>query len=136
MATPAKSKNYFYALGRRKSATARVRLTTGSGKISINDKPAEEYLAGSKFFLNDLIRPFTVLEQENKYDVTVKVTGGGHAGQIDAIKLGIAKALAELNEDLRGTLKRADLLGRDPREKERKKFGFKGARKQRQFTKR
>ena len=136
MATTKSKNSYFYALGRRKSATARVRLMTGSGKITINDKPAEEYLAGSKFLLNDLIRPFTVLEQENKYDVTVKVNGGGHAGQIDAIKLGIAKALAELNEDLRGTLKRADLLGRDPREKERKKFGFKGARKQRQFTKR
>jgi small subunit ribosomal protein S9 len=76
------------------------------------------------------------LQQENKYDITVRVTGGGHAGQVDAIRLGIAKALAIMNEDLKSTLKRADLLGRDPREKERKKFGLKGARKQRQFTKR
>jgi len=68
--------------------------------------------------------------------VTVVVSGGGHAGQVDAIRLGIAKALVAMNEDLKATLKKADLLGRDPRERERKKFGLKGARKQRQFTKR
>lgn len=130
------TKSYFYALGRRKSATARVRLQTGSGKIVINGKPAEEYLATSKHLLNELQRPFTVLEQNNKYDVSAVVTGGGHNGQVDAVRLGIAKALAVMNEDLRSTLKRAELLGRDPREKERKKFGLKGARKQRQFTKR
>lgn len=128
--------NYFYALGRRKSATARVRLSNGKGTITINDTPAEEYFAGSQFLLNELTKPFTALDQENKYDITVKVTGGGHAGQIDAIRLGIAKALVELNGDYKNTLRRAELLGRDPREKERKKFGLKGARKQRQFTKR
>ena len=129
-------KNYFYGLGRRKSATARVRLMNGKGNITINDVPAEEYFAGSKTLLNDLKKPFVVLDQLNKYDVTVRVSGGGHAGQVDAIKLGIAKALAVMNEDLKSTLRRADLLGRDPRKKERKKFGLKGARKQRQFTKR
>lgn len=128
--------NYTYALGRRKTATARVRLTSGSGKVTINSKPAEEYLADSKYLLAELERPFTVLELNNKYDVSARVTGGGIAGQIDAIQLGIAKALATSNEAYKGTLKRADLLGRDPREKERKKFGLKGARKQRQFTKR
>lgn len=128
--------NYFYALGRRKSATARVRLTSGKGDITINGKPAAEYLATSKNLLTELERPFSVLEQENKYNVSAVVSGGGHAGQVDAIRLGIAKALAIMNEDLKSTLKRADLLGRDPREKERKKFGLKGARKQRQFTKR
>jgi small subunit ribosomal protein S9 len=106
--------NYFYALGRRKSATARVRLTNKKGEFTINGKAASEYFAGSKSLLS----------------------GGGHASQVDAIRLGIAKALTEINEDYRGTLRRADLLGRDPREKERKKFGLKGARKKRQFTKR
>lgn len=129
-------KSYFYALGRRKSATARVRLMNGKGNIVINNKPAADYFENSKNLLNELNRPFKVLEIENKFDVSVVVTGGGHAGQVDAIRLGIAKALTVMNEDLKSTLKRADLLGRDPREKERKKFGLKGARKQRQFTKR
>jgi small subunit ribosomal protein S9 len=126
---------YFYGLGRRKSATARVRLMSGKGSVTINDKPAGEYLAESAFLLRELKKPFEVIGREDKFDVTVRVTGGGHAGQIDAIRLGIAKALALMNDDLKATLKRADLLGRDPREKERKKFGLMGARKQRQFTK-
>lgn len=130
------SSKYFYAIGRRKSATARVRLMGGKGSIIINGKPAEEYVANSKYLLNDLQKPFTVLEQNNKFDVTAIVSGGGQAGQIEAVRLGISKALAIMNEDLKSTLKRAELLGRDPREKERKKFGLKGARKQRQFTKR
>jgi small subunit ribosomal protein S9 len=128
--------DYFYALGRRKSATARVRLKGGKGTITVNDKPAEEYFAASQHLLTELNKPFSTLEQENKYDITVRVEGGGHAGQVDAIRLGIAKALTLLDENLKGTLKRADLLSRDSREKERKKFGLKGARKQRQFTKR
>ena len=129
-------KNYYYALGRRKSATARVRIMNGKGAITINDKPATDFFAGSKALLHELQKPFTVLELDNKYDVTVVVKGGGINGQVEAIRLGIAKALTVLNEDFKSTLKRADLLGRDPREKERKKFGLKGARKQRQFTKR
>lgn len=131
-----KPKNYFYALGRRKSSTARVRLMTGKGIITVNHKTADEYFAGSKAVLHELKRPFMVLEIENKFDVSAVVSGGGHSSQSDAIRLGIAKALAIMNEDLKPTLRRADLLGRDPREKERKKFGLKGARKQRQFTKR
>lgn len=129
--------NYFYALGRRKSATARVRLSNGKGQVTINGKTAEEYLADSKFYLHELARPFVALELEQaKFNISVVVSGGGHNGQVEAIRLGIAKALAVMNQDLKGTLRRADLLGRDPREKERKKFGLKGARKQRQFTKR
>jgi len=128
--------NYFYGLGRRKSSTARVRLITGKGNIKINDKPASEYFASSQSLLHQLDRPFIALQQENKFDISVKVSGGGHAGQIDAIRLGIAKALVELNEDFKNTLRRADLLGRDTRERERKKFGLKGARKKQQFTKR
>ncbi len=127
---------YFYGLGRRKSATARVRVSKGSGKIIINDRPADEYFAGSKSILNEIEKQFVVLEMNGKYDVTVRVTGGGSAGQVDAIRLGIAKALVEMDESLKNNLRRAELLGRDPREKERKKFGLKGARKQRQFTKR
>lgn len=127
---------YFYALGRRKSATARVRLQSGKGTIMVNEKPAEEYFADSKYLLGKLNQPFAVLGQENKYAISAHVSGGGHDGQIEAIRLGIAKALTAMNEDVKSTLKRADLLGRDPREKERKKFGLKGARKQRQFTKR
>ncbi|HSX36210.1 MAG TPA: 30S ribosomal protein S9 [Patescibacteria group bacterium] len=127
---------YFYALGRRKSATARVRLQGGKGSITVNGKPAEEYFAGSKNLLNELAKPFAALEQENKFDITANVDGGGHAGQVDAIRLGIAKAMVAMNEELKSTLKRADLLSRDSRERERKKFGLKGARKQRQFTKR
>lgn len=130
------AEHYYYALGRRKSATARVRLQNGKGNIIINGKPAAEYFENSKSLLKELYLPFTVLEIENKYDVSAVVSGGGHAGQADAIRLGIAKALAIMNEDLKSTLRRADQLGRDPREKERKKFGLKGARKQRQFTKR
>lgn len=126
---------YTYALGRRKSSTARVRVLNGSGKIQVNGKKAEEYFANSANLLNELQQPFNVIE-DKKYDVTVVVSGGGHVSQVGAIKLGIAKALAEKNEALKGTLKRAGLLSRDPREKERKKFGLKGARKQRQFTKR
>jgi small subunit ribosomal protein S9 len=132
----ATAQKYFYALGRRKSATARVRLQGGKGNVVINGKPAVEYLADSKNLLHELDKPFAVLEQENKFDISARVTGGGHASQVDAIRLGISKALVAMNEDLKSTLKRADLLGRDSREKERKKFGLKGARKQRQFTKR
>jgi small subunit ribosomal protein S9 len=109
----------------------------GKGKMEINGKDAHEYFADSKNLLNELMKPFSVLElEQNKFDISAKVSGGGHAGQADAIRLGIAKALAIMNEDLKGTLRRAELLGRDPREKERKKFGLKGARKKRQFTKR
>ena len=128
--------DYFYALGRRKSATARVRLQSGKGTITVNGKPAKEYFAASGALLEDLEKPFSALQTENKFDISVHVTGGGHHGQVGAIRLGIAKALTAMNEDFKATLKRADLLGRDSREKERKKFGLKGARKQRQFTKR
>ncbi len=131
-----KTNNYFYALGRRKSATARVRLTSGKGAITINGKPSEVFLASSKSLMHELEKPLTVLEQNNKFDISAVVSGGGPNGQIIAIQLAIAKALVSVNEDFKATLKRADLLGRDPREKERKKFGLKGARKQRQFTKR
>jgi small subunit ribosomal protein S9 len=127
---------YFYAIGRRKAATARVRVQGGKGVFTVNGKPALEYFAGSEYLLAELQKPFATLEQENKYDVSVVVSGGGHAGQVDAIRLGVSKAIVLMTPELKPTLKRADLLSRDPRERERKKFGLKGARKQRQFTKR
>lgn len=128
--------SYFYALGRRKSATARVRLTPGKGLIKINDQTAEEYFASSKYLLAKLQQPFVALDNVGKFDVSAVVSGGGHEGQVEAIRLGIAKALVVMDENLKSTLKRADLLSRDSRERERKKFGLRGARKQRQFTKR
>jgi small subunit ribosomal protein S9 len=128
--------SYFYAIGRRKSATARVRLQSGKGAITINGKSADEYFSTSKYLLAKLQEPFGAVDQVNKFDVSAVVSGGGHEGQTEAIRLGIAKALTIMNEDLKSTLKRANLLSRDAREKERKKFGLKGARKQRQFTKR
>jgi|SRR5581483_11128683 len=128
--------NYFYALGRRKRSTARVRLSSGKGLVSVNDKTADEYFASSKYLLKKLQEPFMVLDNVNKFDISAKVSGGGHEGQIEAIRLAVAKALIQVNEDFKSTLKRADLLSRDAREKERKKFGLKGARKKRQFTKR
>jgi small subunit ribosomal protein S9 len=131
------SSKYFYGLGRRKSATARVRLLSGKGEMVINGKASADYFDSSKSLHAELLKPFTTLELDPaKYNVSAKVAGGGHASQVDAVRLGIAKALVELNEDFRATLRRAELLGRDSRERERKKFGLKGARKQRQFTKR
>jgi small subunit ribosomal protein S9 len=128
--------SYFYALGRRKSATARVRLKPGKGLITVNSQPADEYFAASKYLLAKLQEPFITLDNVGKFDVSAVVSGGGHEGQVEAIRLGIAKALVVMDENLKSTLKRADLLSRDSREKERKKFGLRGARKQRQFTKR
>jgi len=131
------SNNYFYALGRRKRATARVRVTAAKGKFTINDQEYGDYFDASKSLQHDLLMPFNVLELDPvNYTISAKVVGGGHSSQVDAIRLAISKALIEINEDYKGTLKRADLLGRDPRERERKKFGLKGARKKRQFTKR
>jgi small subunit ribosomal protein S9 len=128
--------SYFYGLGRRKSATARVRVQGGKGAVTVNGVSADEYFASSKYLLAKLQQPFVVVDSVNKFDVSAVVSGGGHEGQVEAIRLGIAKALTVMNEELKSTLKRADLLSRDSREKERKKFGLKGARKQRQFTKR
>ncbi len=131
------SKNYFYGLGRRKTATARARLYTGGkGNITINNKPAAEYLSGSSMLENELRKPFTTLEKPNDFDVTIVVSGGGLNGQVDACKLAMSKALSTLDEGNRGTLKKAGLLKRDSREKERKKFGLKRARKAEQYTKR
>lgn len=128
--------NYNYGLGRRKRATATARLFSGKGKITINDKPAEEYFSKNERMIWEISQPLVLVDLAGKYDVSILVSGGGLSGQVDACKLAITKAIAELNEDFRGTLKKAGFLKRDSREKERKKYGLKRARKQEQFSKR
>jgi len=127
---------YFYGLGRRKAATARARLYAGKGNVTINNKPASEYLDGNTTLLAEVTDPLALVNKQKDFDVTVVVSGGGFAGQVDAIKLAIAKALTTGHEDLRSTLKKAEFLKRDPREKERKKYGLRSARKKEQFSKR
>jgi small subunit ribosomal protein S9 len=127
---------YFYGLGRRKSATARARLYAGKGNVTINDKPIEEYLSGNKTLVAEVTDPLALVNKQKDYDITILVQGGGVAGQVDAIKLAIAKALTTAHSDLRSTLKKAEFLKRDSREKERKKYGLRSARKREQFSKR
>ncbi|MBR2855330.1 30S ribosomal protein S9 [Candidatus Saccharibacteria bacterium] len=130
------TKKYTYGLGRRKSATATVRLYAGKGEITINDKPALEYLSGNKTYLAEITDPLAVAEKQKEFDITVLVKGGGLAGQVDAIKLAISKALVTEAPDLRPILKKLGFTSRDPREKERKKYGLRSARKKEQFSKR
>ena len=127
---------YFYGLGRRKSASASVRLLPGKGKVTINNKDIAEYLDGNKTLMAEVTDPLAAVSKQKEYDVTVLVKGGGLSGQVDAIKLGIAKALTVAHPDLRPVLRKADLLKRDSREKERKKYGLRSARKKEQFSKR
>lgn len=127
---------YFYGLGRRKSATARARLYDGKGTVTVNGKTAEAYLSGNKALLAEITDPLALVGKQNDYDITIMVNGGGLSGQVDAIKLAIAKTIALANADLRSTLKKADFLKRDSREKERKKYGLRSARKREQFSKR
>ncbi len=127
---------YLYGLGRRKSSTARVRLYKGKGTITINDKTAEEYFDSNTTLLAEVTDPLALVGKQKDYDVTIKVSGGGVSGQVDAIKMAIANAITVDAADLRGTLKKAGFLRRDPREKERKKYGLRSARKREQYSKR
>lgn len=125
----------FYATGRRKTSTARVFLRPGSGAITVNHKPVEAS------FPTDTLRlvinqPLLVTESKERFDVVATTTGGGVAGQAGALRLGIARALLKTDEELRTPLRKAGLLTRDPRAKERKKYGMAGARKRFQFSKR
>ena len=133
----AKSNNTQYlGTGRRKSSIARVILTDGKGKITVNGKSLEEYF-GEETLRVIVKQPLTVTGTEGKYDIVAKVTGGGFSGQAGAVRHGIARALNELNrEEFRPVLKNNGLLTRDPRAKERKKYGLKKARKAPQFSKR
>ena len=128
-------KIYYYGTGRRKNAIARVRLTEGSGKITINGKDIDEFF-GMETLKVIARQPLTVTNTTSKYDVIVKVTGGGFTGQAGAIRHGIARALNEANVEFRPALKQNGFLTRDPRMKERKKYGLKKARKAPQFSKR
>lgn len=132
----AKSDSYFYGLGRRKRATARARLVGGKGVVMVNGQPAEDYFDGNKTLVAELTDPLALIGKQDAFDVSIVVSGGGMSGQVDACKLAIAKSISEMDESLRGTLKKASLLKRDPREKERKKYGLRSARKREQFSKR
>lgn len=127
---------YHYGLGRRKRATARARLYGGKGNITINEQPAAVYLDNNEMLLHELVVPLNLTGKEKAFDITIRVSGGGSSGQVGAMSLAISNALAEMNDDLRTTLKKAGLLKRDPREKERKKYGLRKARKKEQFSKR
>ena len=127
---------YYEAVGRRKESTARVRVADGSGKFVVNEKEGAAYFTRMGD-LNDILRAFVTLGQDaNKYDVSVKVMGGGPAGQTEAVRLGVSRALVLINADWTSALRKQGLLTRDARVKERKKPGLKKARKAPTYTKR
>ena len=128
-------KTQYLGTGRRKSSIARVRLTTGKGKITINGRTFEDYIPSPATRL-DVLQPLELTENKEKFDVDVNVCGGGISGQAGAIRLGITRALMEIDPELRKVLKPAGLVTRDPRAKERKKYGLKKARRAPQFSKR
>ena len=129
------TKPYFYGTGRRKHSVARVRVYNGTGKVTINGRDINDYfgLETLKLLVNS---PLVLTENEGKFDVVVNVVGGGCAGQAGAILHGLSRALLQFNPELRSTLKKAGFLTRDPRMKERKKYGLKAARRAPQFSKR
>ena len=129
------TKPYFYGTGRRKNSVARVRVYAGTGKITINDRDIDDYFGLDTLKL--IVRqPLAINELEGKFDVVVRVNGGGVSGQAGAIRHGLSRALLVYDENLRPTLKKAGFLTRDPRMKERKKYGLKAARRAPQFSKR
>ena len=129
-------KRYYQGTGRRKTAIARVRLFPGNGEFVVNGKNITEYFGQRDLFEREVVRPLELTGNAASFNVLVKVRGGGVAGQVGAVRHGIARALLDANAELRPTLKKAGLLTRDPRMKERKKAGLKRARKRPQYTKR
>ena len=129
------AKPYFYGTGRRKKSIARVRLVPGSGEISINGHGIDDYF-GLDTLKYVVRQPFGVTDTTGKFDIICRVNGGGFSGQAGAIRHGVAKALLQANPDYRPALKKAGFLTRDPRMKERKKYGLKAARRAPQFSKR
>ena len=135
MAEKKTDKHYYYAVGRRKRAVATVRVMQGKGTITVNEQSAETYFNNASL-MKYLASPLEQVSKTGDLDAIVRVHGGGKRGQVDAICLGISRALVLMSEDYRLGLKKAGLLTRDPREKERKKYGLKKARKAPQFSKR
>ena len=131
----AETSHYHYAHGRRKESVATVRLIPGKGEITVGDKPAEQYFNNATLVAR-LQEPLKLVGQDTKLNASLRLSGGGKTGQADAARLAISRALLEMSPDLRPTLKKAGLLTRDSREKERKKYGLKRARKAPQFSKR
>ncbi len=127
--------NLYYATGRRKTAISRTWISPGSGEIIINDRPVEEYFP-IEATREEMLQPFKITNTLGTYDVKATVVGGGIAGQAGAVRHGITRALVSVNPDFRLTLKKAGFIKRDPRVKERKKYGQKGARARFQFSKR
>ncbi|PIU67900.1 MAG: 30S ribosomal protein S9 [Armatimonadetes bacterium CG07_land_8_20_14_0_80_40_9] len=127
--------NFHYATGRQKEAIAKVRLFNGEGKITVNEQPFDKYF-GRRFLQVVIKQPLELTQLLSKFDVIVKVKGGGTSGQAGAIRLGIARALLKTDENLRPLLRKEGMLTRDPRVKERKKYGQKRARKRFQYSKR
>lgn len=128
--------NSYVGLGKRKCAVAKVFLTEGSGTITVNNKGFEDFFAGASIESEMVKNPFLLLNLANKYDINVRIHGGGLTGQLEAIKLGIAKALCQMDESHREVLNKNLLLRRDSRIKERRKYGLKKARKASQYSKR
>ncbi|NJN03150.1 MAG: 30S ribosomal protein S9 [Leptolyngbyaceae cyanobacterium SL_1_1] len=135
-ATDKSERAVYWGTGRRKAAIARVRLVPGGGQMTINGKPGELHLQGNPAYLSAVKAPLETLGLENDYDILVNVHGGGLTGHADAIRLGVARALCELDPENRKPLKIEGYLTRDPRSKERKKYGLRKARKAPQFSKR
>lgn len=129
------AQKFYYATGRRKTSAARVFLKPGSGKITINGKTVDGYLSRPTSRMV-IVQPFGIISSQNKFDVYVTVAGGGESGQAGAIRHGISRALVAFDEELRGPLKKAGFLTRDPRMVERKKYGRAGARRRYQYSKR
>ncbi len=129
------SNPYFYGTGRRKESVARVRVYAGTGKITINDRDIDDYF-GLETLKLIVRQPLAITDTAEKFDIVCRVAGGGVTGQAGAIRHGIARALLQFDAELRSPLKKAGLLTRDPRMKERKKYGLKGARRAPQFSKR
>ena len=125
----------YYGTGRRKNAVARVRLVPGTGKVTVNGREAMDYF-GRQALIDDFMAPFKVTDTEGHFDVIARLNGGGISGQAGALRHGISRALLLVNPEYRAILKKAGFLTRDPRMKERKKYGLKAARRAPQFSKR